>query len=59
VFLVLNSGSSSLKFQVFEAQVSGDPRRIFRGQFEGLGREPRFTPANARGVGHRPLELWR
>jgi acetate kinase len=49
VFLVLNSGSSSLKFQVFEAQVSGDPRRIFRGQFEGLGREPRFTPANARG----------
>jgi acetate kinase len=49
VFLVLNSGSSSLKFQVFEAGGAGEPRRIFRGQFEGLGSKPRFKATNAKG----------
>jgi len=49
VFLVLNSGSSSLKFQVFEAGGAGEQRRIFRGQFEGLGSKPRFKATNAKG----------
>jgi acetate kinase len=49
VFLVLNSGSSSLKFQVFEAKGAGEPRGIFRGQFEGLGSKPRFMATDATG----------
>jgi acetate kinase len=49
VFLVLNSGSSSLKFQVFEAKGAGESRRIFRGLFEGLGRKPHFKATNANG----------
>jgi acetate kinase len=48
VFLVLNSGSSSLKFQLFEIS-GGGPRRIFRGQFEGLGSKPRFAVRDAAG----------
>lgn len=49
VFLVLNSGSSSIKFQVFDAEGGGEPKRIFRGQFDGLGRKPRFQAKNADG----------
>ena len=37
VFIVLNAGSSSLKFQVFEAREGGDPSVVFKGLFEGLG----------------------
>ncbi|GJD53859.1 Acetate kinase [Methylobacterium crusticola] len=40
VCLVLNAGSSSLKFQVFALDGAGDPRRVFRGLFEGLGGAP-------------------
>jgi acetate kinase len=49
VFLVLNSGSSSLKFQVFAAEGAREPRRIFRGQFQGLGHKPQFTATDAKG----------
>ena len=42
VFLVLNAGSSSIKFQLFEASGSDEPRRIYRGLFEGLGSSPHF-----------------
>ncbi len=35
--LVLNAGSSSLKFQVFEPGADGAPYRLARGLFEGLG----------------------
>src|ERR1700742_4314127 len=34
--LVLNSGSSSLKFGVYSA-ASGDPRATYRGEVEGIG----------------------
>ncbi|WP_132249277.1 acetate/propionate family kinase [Methylobacterium segetis] len=37
VLLVLNAGSSSLKFQVFELGEAEEPLRLFRGLFEGLG----------------------
>src|SRR3954453_13498026 len=42
VCLVLNAGSSSIKFQVFEAGGGDEPRRIYRGLFEGLGSSPHF-----------------
>src|SRR6478735_6452581 len=37
VLLILNAGSSSLKFQVFAFGDAEGPHRIFRGLFEGLG----------------------
>ncbi len=42
--LVLNAGSSSLKFALFEAAGAGgaDPAVRLRGQIEGIGRTPRF-----------------
>jgi acetate kinase len=44
MLLVLNSGSSSLKFSVF-AEVEGDepPPLVLRGQLEGLPARPRFV----------------
>ena len=47
--LVLNAGSSSIKFQLFEAGGADEPRRIFRGLFEGLGSSPHFTVRNQTG----------
>src|SRR5262245_38715551 len=45
VVLVLNAGSSSLKFCVYEA---GDAwRPAARGQIEGIGTSPRFTAKDA------------
>ena len=42
--LVLNAGSSSLKFALFEtaAVACADPALRLRGQIEGIGRTPRF-----------------
>jgi acetate kinase len=46
--LVLNAGSSSLKFSVF---VDGDrPRPLLRGQLEGILAEPRFVAKDAAGT---------
>ena len=39
--LVLNAGSSSLKFQTFAPAPDG-PRRLIRGQIDGIGLRPRF-----------------
>lgn len=50
VFLVLNAGSSSLKFQVFEAEEAAAPRRIYRGLFDGLGGAPRFVVKDDAGA---------
>ena len=47
--LVLNAGSSSIKFQLFEAGGADEPRRIYRGLFEGLGSSPHFTVRNQTG----------
>src|SRR3954467_5230935 len=49
VSLVLNAGSSSIKFQLFEAGGADEPRRIYRGLFEGLGSSPHFTVRNQTG----------
>ena len=46
--LVLNAGSSSIKFSVFE-QRAREPVLAFRGQIEALYTTPRFTSENAGG----------
>jgi acetate kinase len=48
LILVLNAGSSSLKFRGYDAG-GGEPRLLLRGQIEGLGAEPRFTVSDAAG----------
>ena len=50
VFLVLNAGSSSIKFQLFDAGGTGEPRRIYRGLFEGLGSSPHFVVRDEAGA---------
>ena len=50
--LILNSGSSSLKFAVYamqETEADPEPRRRLRGQITGLDREPRFQVQDADG----------
>ena len=50
--LVLNAGSSSLKFQLFGLGDAGLQAEL-RGQVDGLGGEPRFSAASADGA---PIE---
>ena len=40
--LVVNAGSSSVKFQIFDQTASGDPQRLIKGQFDGIGTRPRL-----------------
>ncbi len=49
VHLVLNAGSSSLKFQVFGAGESAEPKRFYRGIFEGPNGSPRFLVKDSAG----------
>ena len=45
--LILNAGSSSLKFAIYETGRAGaDPALLLRGQIEGIGRRPRFSLAD-------------
>ncbi|HEY1453532.1 MAG TPA: acetate kinase, partial [Roseiarcus sp.] len=44
---VINAGSSSVKFAIYEA--SRDERCIFRGQVEGIGVTPRIKISNDKG----------
>ena len=55
--LVLNSGSSSIKFQLFAVLADDRLERRIKGQVEGIGTRPRFT---AKGVGGEKLvdETW-
>ena len=45
--LVLNAGSSSLKFCVFQRADTGEWRLDCRGQIEGIGASPRYTARDA------------
>ncbi len=47
--LVLNAGSSSLKFCRYEAEPGRDPRVVVRGQVECLGTAPRLEVEDASG----------
>ncbi|MFZ5671729.1 MAG: acetate/propionate family kinase [Pseudomonadota bacterium] len=49
ILIVLNAGSSSLKFQVFEIADGAEPAVIFTGLFEGLGGAAHFVVKNADG----------
>ena len=40
--LVVNAGSSSVKFQVFGIDRDGDPARLIKGQVDGIGTRPRL-----------------
>ena len=46
--LVVNAGSSSLKFQLFAIR-NGDLQRLNRGQIDGIGVRPRLRIADAQG----------
>jgi acetate kinase len=50
--LVVNAGSSSLKFQLFAVE-GGAPVRRYRGQIDGIGVRPRLKVQDADGA---PLE---
>ena len=46
--LVVNAGSSSVKFQVFGIE-GGRPQRQIKGKMEGIGTRPRLPPNGAEG----------
>jgi acetate kinase len=50
--LVVNAGSSSVKFQLFALEDSGEPQRLIKGQFDGIGTRPRLR---AEGRDRAPL----
>src|SRR5215211_4761572 len=47
--VVLNAGSSSLKFQVFEMVDNPEPRLVWKGLYEGLGGAAHFIVRDADG----------
>ena len=49
VLIVLNAGSSSLKFQVFDMPDGTEPRVAFKGMFEGLGGPAHFVVKDTNG----------
>jgi len=48
-FLVINAGSSSVKFTLFAQETEGDLARSFYGEIEGIGGAPRFYGKNNAG----------
>jgi acetate kinase len=48
--LVVNAGSSSLKFQVFGIEASANLKRLIKGQIEGIGTRPRLRATGADGT---------
>jgi acetate kinase len=47
--LVVNAGSSSVKFQVFSVEREGRLRRQIKGQMDGIGSRPRLRATDASG----------
>jgi acetate kinase len=47
--LCINAGSSSIKFQIFEAPDSGSLNLTLKGQIEGIGVKPRLAAADGEG----------
>ncbi|WMT73589.1 acetate kinase [Bradyrhizobium sp. Ash2021] len=45
--LVVNAGSSSVKFQVFSIEGEGKLRRLIKGQMDGIGSRPRLRASGA------------
>src|SRR3954453_21436797 len=49
VLIVLNAGSSSLKFQVFDVLDGAEPRLVWKGLYEGLGETAHFLVKDTGG----------
>ena len=47
--LVVNAGSSSVKFQIFSVEGKGKVRRQIKGQMDGIGSRPRLRAAGTDG----------
>ena len=47
--LVVNAGSSSVKFQVFAVDASGKLTRKIKGQMDGIGTRPRLRASGPDG----------
>jgi acetate kinase len=47
--LVINAGSSSIKFAVFAVGDQSEPELIYKGQMEGIGSDPQFLVKNHMG----------
>jgi acetate kinase len=47
--LVVNAGSSSVKFQIFSVEGEGKVRRQIKGQMDGIGSRPRLRATGADG----------
>jgi acetate kinase len=45
--LVVNAGSSSVKFQIFSVEGEGKLRRMIKGQMDGIGSRPRLRASGA------------
>lgn len=54
--LILNAGSSSLKFAVFD-RAGDSPTPVISGKIEGIGRQPGFSARTADGAALDPAEL--
>jgi acetate kinase len=48
--LVVNAGSSSVKFQIFEVSAPDRPRRLLKGQVDGIGARPRLRAQTGDGA---------
>ena len=47
--LIVNAGSSSVKFQVFQVQGKAGLKRLVKGQFDGIGSRPRLRADGPNG----------
>ncbi len=47
--LVLNAGSSSIKFQLFAVDADNQLERCIKGQVEGIGSRPRLLAKDVNG----------
>jgi acetate kinase len=56
--LVINAGSSSIKFAVFTDGGLPEPKLLFKGQMEGLGSDPSFQVKDATGKKFDERDEW-
>ena len=50
--LVVNAGSSSVKFQIFAFEAIGGLKRLIKGQMDGIGTRPRLRAERRRRQEH-------
>ena len=50
VVLVVNAGSSSVKFQIFDHSPSAMPQCLVKGQVDGIGTKPRLRAEDGKGI---------